>query len=378
MTLNSHFLSGFIVLTMLFATSCQKAEPHRTQSEYFNSLLDSAPIHVIDIDTPTSDTLYFSDEKTFCVDGLLGDQGVRSIANMHLFNDSINVLADVNAGKVWAVNNLGHVTSIASAGKGPGEILIPTLLHVLGDTLFVYDMQFVHAFDKNLTFMYRFQNTSYASPLSKMLINPTLYLAEASVNDPGGKFKVFERKKGDLNRKNAIFDLVIDSETSVKFRLPFNGVTASLSKYENTLLFYYNSSPYVFISDENGKISDILRLESPELIAFEPTYSEADYLLIDKTDNSQGDLVPDKEKISKFSVRMTDFQHLENGDIQFIYKDRNLITLTYENGIYSLAKKQFFSYSQNKPAELFISSIFRNSSGTYFGFSRSSGCIVSS
>lgn len=371
------FAKYYILLSVIFV-SCQKSEPHRTQSEYFNSLLDSAPIHTIDIETPSSDTLYFSDEKTFCVDGLLGDQGVRSVMNMHLFKDTINVLADANGRTLWALDTQGSVTRIAGSGNGPGEVLIPTYIHSLSDTLFIYDSRFVHAFDKNFTFMYRFHSVDYGNVLSKLLINPTLYMNLASVNEPGARFSVFDRSKDSLTLKHAIFDLIIDSETSVKFRLPFNGVTASLSKYENTLLFYYNSSPYVFISDENGKISNILRLESPELIAFEPTYSEADYLMIDQTYNSQGDLVPDKEKISKFSIRMTDFQHLENGDIQFIYKDRFLLTLANVDGKYRIVDKKVFSYVQNKQDNLYITNIFRRKNGLYTGFSLSKQCIVNS
>ncbi len=378
MTLNSQFSSGFIVLIMLFATSCQKAEPHRTQSEYFNSLLDSAPIHVIDIDTPTSDTLYFSDEKTFCVDGLLGDQGVRSIANMHLFNDSINVLADVNAKTLWALDKLGNVTQIARSGNGPGEVFIPQFIQSLKDTLFIYDNQFIHAFDNSLNFLYRYHSVNYGSVLNKILINPTLYLTEASINEPGVRFSVFERSKDSLTFKRAIFDLIIDSETSIKYRLPFNQVIAAFSQYENKLLIYYYSSPYVFISDEYGKILDILRLESPELMAAEPTYAEADYLQVDQQNTGQGDFVPDREKLGKFAIKMTDFKFLANGDIQFVYRSTYLITLEKTQSGYQLADKKIFSSRQNKENKLYIQNVFQRNNGDYTGYSRLNACIVNS
>ena len=145
------FAKYYILFSVIFV-SCQKSEPHRTQSEYFNSLLDSAPIHIIDIETPSSDTLYFTDDKTFCVNGLLGDQGVRSVMNMHLFNDTINVLADANGRTLWALDTQGSVTRIAGSGNGPGEVLIPTYIHSLSDTLFIYDTRFVHAFDNSIVY----------------------------------------------------------------------------------------------------------------------------------------------------------------------------------------------------------------------------------
>jgi hypothetical protein len=378
MTLNSHFLSGFIVLTMLFATSCQKAEPHRTQSEYFNSLLDSAPIHVIDIDTPANDTLYFSDGKTYCVDGFLGDQGVRSISNMHLFNDSIYVLADVNAKTLWALDTLGRVTQIARSGNGPGEVFIPQFIQSLEDTLFVYDYQFVHAFDQNLKFMYRYQSVNYATVISKMLINPTIFMTQASINEPGVRFNVFDRSKDSLAPKHAIFDLIIDRKTSEKFKLPFNQVLATLSVYDNTLLFYYYSSPYVFISDEYGKISDIIRFESPELMAAEPTYADFDYLQVDQQNTGQGDFVPDREKLGKFAIKMTDFKFLANGDIQFVYRSTYLITLEKTQSGYQLADKKIFSSRQNKENKLYIQNVFQRNNGDYTGYSRLNACIVNS
>lgn len=371
------FTKYYILLSVIFV-SCQKSEPHRTQSEYFNSLLDSAPIHTIDIETPRSDTLYFTDDKTFCVDGLLGDQGVRSVMNMHLFNDTTNVLADANGRTLWALDTQGSVTRIAVGGNGPGEVLIPTYIHSLSDTLFIYDTRFVHAFDKNFTFMYRFHSVDYGNVLSKLLINPTLYMNLASANEPGARFRVFDRSKDSLTLKHAIFDLIIDSETSVKFRLPFNGVTASLSKYDNTLLFYYNSSPYVFISDENGKISDILRLESPELMAAEPTYADFDYLQVDQQNTGQGDFVPDREKLGKFAIKMTDFKFLANGDIQFVYRSTYLITLEKTQSGYQLADKIIFSSRQNKENKLYIQNVFQRNNGDYTGYSRLNACIVNS
>src|SRR5690606_39356640 len=62
-------------------------------------------------------------------------------------------------------------------------------------------------------------------------------------------------------------------------------------------------------------------------LAAEPMYSEVDYLQGDQQNTGQGDFIPDPEKMSKFSTKMTDFQFLENGDIRFIYKDRFLITI---------------------------------------------------
>jgi hypothetical protein len=372
------FPHGMLVLFISIAVSCQKSEPHRTQSEYFNSLLDSAPIHVINIDTPANDTLYFSDGKTYCVDGFLGDQGVRSIANMHLFNDSTSVLADANAKTLWALDTLGRVTQIARSGNGPGEVFIPQFIQSLEDTLFVYDYQFVHAFDRNLKFMYRYQSVNYATVISRMLINPTIFMTQASINEPGVRFNVFDRSKDSLTPKHTIFDLIIDSKTSEKFKLPFNQVLATLSVYDNTLLFYYYSSPYVFISDEYGKISDIIRFESPELMAAEPTYADVDYLQVDQQNTGQGDFVPDREKLGKFAIKMTDFKFLENGDIQFVYRSTYLITLSKTLSGYQITDKKLFSFRQNKENKLYVQNVYQRKNGDYTGYSRLSSCIVNS
>jgi len=371
-------LAQYYILFSVIIVSCKESKPHETKSDYFNSLLNSATIHTIDIDTLTSDTLYFKDSNTYCINGFLGELGLLPVGDMHLFNDSLNIVTDPSTSIVWAIDISGYPTEIAGRGYGPGEVQIPQLINSLSDTLFILDSQFIHAFDKNLRFMYRFPHRSYPSPLSKFMVNSTLYLSQASINEPGARFNVYDRNKDSLVLKRSIFDLVIDPENAVHYRLSFNSVIASLSKYNNTLLFYYYSSPYVFISDENGTISGILRLESPELLAAEPMYSEVDYLQGDQQNTGQGDFIPDPEKMSKFSTKMTDFQFLENGDIRFIYKDRFLITIANIDGKYRLANKKVFSYIQNKQEDLYITNIFRRNNGSYTGFSRSKQCIVNS
>lgn len=375
--MNFKYAQYFTLVTFLFA-SCQKSEPHKTQSEYFNSLLNSAPIHVINLETPSSGTITFDYKDNQCIDRLLGDQGIRSIGDIHLFNDSLKIVSDISNNIVWVLDTLGRATRIAVSGNGPGEVFEPHLIHSLGDTLFIDDHKFVHAFDKSLNYMYRFPSRNYINPMSNILINPTHYMSQVSINEPGVRFIVYNRNKDSLDLKHSIFDLIIDPKTAMQYRLPFNSVIASLSKYDNTLLFYYYSSPYIFISDENGTISDILRLESSELLASEPTYSESDYSHVVQQNTGHGDFVPDPDKMKKFSTKVSDIQFLENGDIQFIYKGSNLLTLTNDNGKYRLVSKFAFNYKQNSQAAFYLTKIFQRKNGSYTGLIRPGGCIVNS
>jgi len=367
----------YLLLVTLLTLSCSKKDIPGIpdiKSDYLNSLLSSAEIDVINIDHLVSDTLFFDENSTLCVNGELEDYGLRSIGDIHIFNDSLIIVADITSGTVWAINNSINVTTIASKGNGPGEIQTPLIINSIADTLFISDHKFVHAFDKNMKYMYRFAKRELTTlPLSTLLISPTLYLGIASINEPDARFYKYMRSKDSLKLIGPLFDLIVDPQKAQKSKIGFNSVYSAMNNTNNTILFHYYSSPNIFLSDDTGKILRIVRLESSGLLDVEPTYVDSDFEVAQNS--GSGNLIPGENKL-KHGNGFSQLRLLDNMDIQFIYEDRYLITLASNNGSYSLSSSIMFSNLSNSDSRIYIHKLVKKNDGRYVGFSMTRQCIL--